>query len=199
MDLPRRRVPNRQATNSDGVFGYARWSPDGKKLAVIGHQREYRGGTLSRLWLFPLPASRAKTCVTAHWDRSIGGTVNSDVRPGMAGSGLTWSPDGKAVYFVADNRGATQLYRVDVEAGTDTEPVAVVGGPPGDLRLQLECGREKAALAVSEHTNPATFTSSTCPRSTARTGPRLPSEVRSRMRTMRCCVTSNSLKFGDRV
>lgn len=142
-------------TNSDGVFGSARWSPDGKKLAVIGHQREYRGATLSRLWLFPAPGeSGEKTCVTAHWDRSIGGTVNSDVRPGMAGSGLTWSPDGKAVYFVADDRGATQLYRVDVEAGTDSEPVAVVGGPREIYGFSLSADGSQAALAVSEHTNP---------------------------------------------
>lgn len=168
-------------TNSDGVFGDARWSPDGKKLAVIGHHREYRSATLSRLWLFPAPGETGeKTCLTADWDRGIGGTVNSDVRPGMAGSGLTWSPDGKAVYFVADDRGATQLYRIDVETGATGEPVPVVGGPREIYGFSLSADGQKAALAVSEHTNPGDIyvvdLTSTAASSTASTT--TPSETR---------------------
>ncbi|MFS8581401.1 MAG: S9 family peptidase [Limnochordales bacterium] len=144
-------------TSSDGVFADARWSPDGKKLAVIGHHREFRGATLHRLWLFPAPGQPGeKVCLTAHWDRGIGGTVNSDVRPGMAGAGLTWSPDGRAVYFVADDRGATHLYRVDVDENgpAAAEPKMIVGGPREIYGFSLSADGTKAALAVSEFHNP---------------------------------------------
>lgn len=154
-------------TASDGTFFDARWSPDGRCIAVIGHHREFGGATLNRLWLFPAPGtSGEKACLTAAWDRGIGGTVNSDVRPGMASAGLTWAPDGTAIYFVADDRGAAQVYRVDLAAGADgmptlalrgdkpAEPVVVAGGPREIYGFSLSADGTKAALAVAEPFNP---------------------------------------------
>lgn len=142
-------------TDGDGVFGEARFSPDGQRLAVIGHRREYRFATLNRLWLFPAPgATGEKTCLTADWDQGVGGSVNSDVRPGMTGSGLTWAPDGQSVYFVADHRGATQLYRLDVPSDAGRPPTLVVGGRREIYGFSLSADGQTAALAVSEPSNP---------------------------------------------
>lgn len=154
-------------TASDGVFGDARFSPDGRHIAVVGHHREFGSATLSRLWLFPAPDEAGeKTCLTADWDRSLGGTVNSDVRPGMAGAGLTWAPDGSAIYFVADDRGATQLYRVDLERTEDgrivpaakdsgpTQPTLVIEGKREIYGFSLSKDGNKAALAIADPHNP---------------------------------------------
>lgn len=154
-------------TAADGTFTEARWSPDGRHIAVVGHHREFGGATLNRLWLFPAPGQPGqKTCLTAAWDRSLGGTVNSDVRPGMGSTGLTWAPDGKAIYFVADDRGATQLYRLDLAAtedgglapalrdGRPAEPVVVAGGKREIYGFSLSADGTKAALAIAEPFNP---------------------------------------------
>lgn len=145
-------------TASDGLFHDARWSPCGTRLAVIGHLREHHSATLSRLWLYPAPGHAGeRACITAAWDRGIGGTVNSDVRPGMGGVGLTWAPDGSAIYFVADDRGATQLYRITADASADeatTVPTVSAGGPAEIYGFSLNRDGTRAAVAVADMFNP---------------------------------------------
>lgn len=155
-------------TDSDGVFYDARWSPDGKRLAVVGHLREHRSATMSRLWIFPAPGNgRGGTCITKQWDRGLGGTVNSDFRPGMAGVGLTWGTvdddaggtGSAAVYFVADDRGRTKVYRVPVPenldaAGDKAEPETVIGGPAEVYGFSLSLDGRLAAVAAADMFNP---------------------------------------------
>lgn len=154
-------------TGGSGVYYAARWSPDGNHLAVIGHRQEHKGATLHRIWLYPAPGREGKplsepVCLTADWDRGVGGTVNSDVRPGMAGSGLTWAPQGDALYFVADDRGRSQVYklRLDTALAKDEKgkstllPEVVAGGPAEVYGFSLSKDGHRAAMAIADMFNP---------------------------------------------
>lgn len=153
-------------TNGTGVYYEARWSPDGKRLALIGHRREHKNATLLRVWLYPAPGHAGDpVCLTTGWDRGVGGMVNSDVRPGMDGVGLTWDPEGNAVYFVADDRGKSQLYRLHVGDADDDDtgngdtaggptPEVVAGGEAEIYGFSLTKDGNRAAVAVADMFNP---------------------------------------------
>jgi dipeptidyl aminopeptidase/acylaminoacyl peptidase len=77
-------------------------SPDGKKIAYLGHDWKFQSYTVNHLYLMDADGGNSK-CLTASLDR--------DVRAPR------WSPDGKAIYFLVDDRGNTQLYTADAATG----------------------------------------------------------------------------------
>jgi dipeptidyl aminopeptidase/acylaminoacyl peptidase len=78
-------------------------SPDGRRVVAV---RRRRGtpelGPDQTLWLLELESGRGRDL-----------TPELDLWPGAP----VWSPDGAAVYFVADERGRAPVYRVEVETG----------------------------------------------------------------------------------
>ncbi len=98
----------------DAVVSSPDWSPDGSSNAVLGHTTPHAGDAMNaKLWAVPAGGGDP-ICYTESWDRSFGDhgmsdlAVASDHRP-------VWSTDGRAVFALASERGATNVYRVDLE------------------------------------------------------------------------------------
>jgi acylaminoacyl-peptidase len=77
-------------------------SPDGKRIAYLGHDWKFQSYTVNHLYLMNADGTGHKN-LTPNLDR--------DVRNPQ------WTWDGKAIYFLVDERGNTQLYSCDVESG----------------------------------------------------------------------------------
>jgi acylaminoacyl-peptidase len=97
-------------------------SPDGKRIAYLGHDWKFQSYTVNHLYLMNADGSNQKN-LTASLDR--------DVRSPH------WSWDGKMIYFLVDDHGNTQVY----SAAADTGEVKAItsglqqlggGGPGGE-------------------------------------------------------------------
>ncbi|MFB5662152.1 S9 family peptidase [Alteribacillus sp. HJP-4] len=101
-------------TSSTGVYSLANWSYDGKKIACIGHENEWKGATINQVWIID-PLTREKTCMTLKWDVQIGDAAIGDLRSSHPNPGPIWSDDHAHIYFMASDHGSTGLYEMDME------------------------------------------------------------------------------------
>lgn len=110
-------------TGSKGFYSTGPFSPDGKTLAVFGHENQYMNATQDSIYLFPVAGGEPRKL--ENWDLSIGDTVGADVRSGEGGVQVTWAPDGNVLYVPVSERGACSVYGWPVVGG---KPQLIAGG-----------------------------------------------------------------------
>ena len=93
------------------------WSPDGDLIAFVGSARANAAGARSQLWVIPADGCGEARSLTPALDLSIGLDVSSDSRAGLSASRPVWSPDGRALFFLASARGTTPLWWVTPDGG----------------------------------------------------------------------------------
>lgn len=140
-------------TGGRGHFEGAAFSPDGRRLAALGHRYEQMWATHYRLWLFPADpaAGEEPACLTAGWDRSARDTVGSDMRGSTPVGAPRWSPDGRILYFLASDAGSAQVWQVPAAGGTP-EPVTA-----GDWQIygwSMDRACTRLAMAATDFCNP---------------------------------------------
>ncbi|MEW6723963.1 MAG: S9 family peptidase [Bacillota bacterium] len=133
-----------QLTTVPRAAGSPAYSPDGRYIAFYGHDREYAGATLDRVWVVPSQGGEARV-LTADFDRSVGNAVGGDMCP-ATGTLPIWSPDGRFISFLATDGGRTGLFRVPAEGG-QAEPV--LGGDRVILGISLNPSSGRAAFAAT--------------------------------------------------
>src|SRR5690606_19799495 len=94
------------------------WSPDGTRLAFLGHLDSVTNGLNSTLWTVPA-AGGEPTNHTADFDRSLEDEGMSDVFVGSDQRPI-WSADGESVYVLASDQGSTHIHRVNLEGNAVT-------------------------------------------------------------------------------
>ncbi len=111
----------RRLTRGTGPFGRPSWSPDGGRLAFLGHEMERRWYSDTKLWLVEVDedgaARREPVCLTRAFGRSFGDQSITDMRVGGGDARPCWSPDGRTLYLLASDHGTTHLHAVDAATG----------------------------------------------------------------------------------
>lgn len=79
-------------------------SPDGKRIAFRGSDYKFQSYTVGSLSVMDADGKNV---------RQITGKLDRDVRS------IAWSPDGKKLYFLADNRGGSQLYSATLDGNVE--------------------------------------------------------------------------------
>jgi dipeptidyl aminopeptidase/acylaminoacyl peptidase len=97
------------------------WSPRGDLVAVLAPTAE-DGGRMERIWVVPAGGGEPR-CLTADLDRSVGGSVISDMR-GDHSVRLEWSPEGDGLHFLASGPGVAELLSVDLDGRVAVELAA---------------------------------------------------------------------------
>ncbi len=105
---------SRKITATNGLFYLPKWSPDGNYLTLIGHEREYEGATISKIWLYTL-ATNSLTCLTADWDVEVSDVVASDFHIEAVNPGILWTNDSQGFYFLISDHGNTGVYYGTIE------------------------------------------------------------------------------------
>ena len=104
-----------------------------------------------------LPTARvAPADVLANWDGGIGCGTGSDMMSASMAAPM-WTPDGRAILFTANVRGATDLYRVELAGDAATAAGKVEQLTAGKHALygtSLTAGRRRAALGIGTQLNP---------------------------------------------
>jgi len=107
-------------TTGNGAFFNPSWSPDGRRIAFLGHRRPV--GLLSdfRLWVAEVDAQGNPRgdprCLTDSFDRSFGTWFLLGPPPDGEGPPV-WSADGTTLFALATDRGTVHLHAVDAATG----------------------------------------------------------------------------------
>ncbi len=137
MDLRNGGAP-RRLTPDDALDMHPTWSPNGAEIAYEAYT-EYRWNRYTQAWELGPGQIRVVR------------TRDAEVRPLVAGTSPSWSPDGKHIVFVragdlyvTDRRGrslrrltSTPTTEADPEWSPDGEEILYVGGTPGDMHVFL--------------------------------------------------------------
>jgi dipeptidyl aminopeptidase/acylaminoacyl peptidase len=108
---------------ADGLeMGAPAWSPRGDLIALVA-PLDSQGGRMDRAWVVPAAGGEPR-CLTAGLDRSVCGSVITDMRAGH-GERLRWSANGDRLYFQATGPGVAEVLSVDLDGVVAVEVPAV--------------------------------------------------------------------------
>jgi len=105
----------RKVTPSLGPCSKPTFSPDGTRIAYLGHQLEFRGATLTTLYVIPLEGGtphRALTC-----ELTVGSAAGTDSRFGDAPVTLAWDKSGSRITLLGSTGGTSNAHEVCVSTG----------------------------------------------------------------------------------
>ena len=131
-------------------FSNPAWSPDGKLIAIDGHNNAVAGGAIGAdLWVVQ-PDGNGLRNVTSALDRTVGDHSLSDTASG-ASVGLVWSADSSAVLYSLSDRGNAHLRRANIASG---ETTLVLGGSRRVMNFSVSADGSKLAYVVATPTVP---------------------------------------------
>jgi len=112
-----KKVPTPKGPKAAAVF-----SPDGKKLAYLGHDKpdEGWGVTNIHVWTVGVAGRPAAKNLIPKFDRQAIDATIADIGEGLGGAAINWSPDGKRIYFSASDTGSTHIFYVPPRGGLPT-------------------------------------------------------------------------------
>lgn len=136
----------RQLTTGLIVNTDAAWSPDGRRIAVVGNTvNEHWYGDDADIWII---------------DAGEGGAIRLTPNGGyswrLEGAGLAWSPDGRTIYALALRNGDRNIAAVPADGGVRTA-VTNLSGIVSDFALSPD-GRTIAFVHASQTAPPDLFT-----------------------------------------
>jgi dipeptidyl aminopeptidase/acylaminoacyl peptidase len=108
----------RNLTPEPGVAFAPSWSPDGKRIAYLGHDKKHDwwGWWNIHVWTVPLEGGGAKD-VTPALDRSATDIMGSDLNDFHESGRPVWSRDGSRIYFQTTDTGSVPLSAVPSSGG----------------------------------------------------------------------------------
>ncbi|SET48836.1 Dipeptidyl aminopeptidase/acylaminoacyl peptidase [Salinibacillus kushneri] len=131
-------------TNSHAVFSAPNYSHNGKTLSLLGHDFEYQGATLTRVWTLDLDTKHL-TCLTSDWDVEVNDVAINDMATGSGSPGAIWTSNDDGLYVLASNRGNTHLYYISLDQTINP----VLGGTRQIYAIDFDKYREQAVIGVS--------------------------------------------------
>ncbi|MBM4408197.1 MAG: S9 family peptidase [Chloroflexi bacterium] len=144
----------RQVARPDGPVRVHAWSPDGRRIAWIGHRRGERQGLNFELWVTEVGgdggAPAAPRQLAADLDRTIGLTVRADPPGPFLPSDLAWDPAGQGCYVTYPEHGTSRVAHIALTE--DVTPLAV--GPRAVHGFGVAASSGRVAVVFSPPDDP---------------------------------------------
>jgi len=128
------------------------WSPDGRSIAVCGHNEAPKGHYgFQKLWLVDV-ASGAGVCVSEAHDVSLGDySRNQDMRRYGGPDGPRWLSGGRELLVLVNERGSVNVARFDISSRTLTP---VTEGDHSICSFTLSADGARMAYIQGDHLTP---------------------------------------------
>lgn len=137
-------------TKSLGPAHSPAFSPDGKTIAYIGHNWRYGGYTQPSVWTVDTFGGEPYN-ITFKFDRPFGDMSLADLIKSEKPSPPVWTPDGRALYYLASDSGMCHLVGVEMGSG-NVKPAT--GGKRVIYNFSMSRDTRHAALCHSDPVTP---------------------------------------------
>jgi dipeptidyl aminopeptidase/acylaminoacyl peptidase len=107
------------------------WSPDGQRLAFFAAPKLRSGNHYELFTLSPFAkegSMESLRSLTGEFEGSCSDWTNSDASDEHIMPPPPWSSDGKTLYLLASQRGASRVYAIDSERGAGAQPPTLTPG-----------------------------------------------------------------------
>jgi dipeptidyl aminopeptidase/acylaminoacyl peptidase len=138
-----------------GPCAAPRWSPDGRRIAWLGHEHpdESWGVRNTHVWAASAAGGGDARDLVAGFDRPCTNATITDTRPAHAETQPpVWSPDGAWIYLIASDRGSVRLCRVASAGGGTPQPIT--RGAHEVTAFDLHPSGRRAVAAIGTPLNP---------------------------------------------
>ena len=149
--VPARGGRPRRLTRHRGQAATPCFSPDGKVVVYLGHERGWDYGAPTQLLLVPATGGPS-TPVSANYPHEIGNAALSDVRNPSAPTSPAFVDDGASVLTLASHDGCVEVVRFDMGTGA---PQVIVGAEQREV-ADFSASRDGTRIAalISDPTRP---------------------------------------------
>jgi dipeptidyl aminopeptidase/acylaminoacyl peptidase len=153
----------RKIPTPTGPVAFPSFSPDGKKLAYLGHDRpdDAWGVANFSIWTVGVSGKPAAKDIIPKFDRQVYDQTIGDLGESFGEQAPDWTPDGKRIYFFSADTGKTHIFYVSSRGGLPTRVTRTNCHVKG---FSLNGKMKKIAAVVSDlktpgdlHVMPATY------------------------------------------
>ncbi|MBE3561119.1 MAG: S9 family peptidase [Ktedonobacteraceae bacterium] len=140
---------------TDGTLscGSPSWSPDGNTIAFLASS-QLRSAGQTYLYTIAADAENAEaTCLSKEFEGSCSDWTNSDIGDEHLAPPPAWSADGKTLYVLASQRGASRLYAIPA-SGAGAQPATLTPGEVHVRDFSIDHAKKRLAILAANATRP---------------------------------------------
>ena len=151
--IPLKGGKERRLATPDGPCVAARFSPDSKTVAFLGHDDpdDAWGVKNMHIWKVGLTGKPTARDLMPKFDRMAEDSSIADMADFHGAGDMFWSKDGKRIYFLTSDTGVTNIFYVPASGG---KPTRVFKGNCHVKGLSLAGKTKSIALIFADLTNP---------------------------------------------
>jgi dipeptidyl aminopeptidase/acylaminoacyl peptidase len=141
----------RRLTRHRGQASTPAFSPDGRQVAYLGHERGWTYGARTALLTVPVEGGDSHS-ISGDFDDELGNVALSDARDPSATQPPRWAADGQSLLSLVSRQGRVEVLRFSVDGAE--QPAIVVDGDREIASFSVSRDGQHLVCAISSPTQP---------------------------------------------
>src|SRR5450631_1201919 len=141
----------RRLTRHRGQASVPVFSPDGRQVAFLGHERGWTYGARTELLAVPVEGGHPRS-ISGDFDDELGNAALSDARDPSSPQPPAWEANGRGLLNLVSRNGRVEVLRFGLDG--HAPPEVVVGGDREVAAFSVSRDGQHLACAISDPTHP---------------------------------------------